>query len=594
MTAPDANALVYAGVGAHTTPQNVLDDMTTMSGWLARTGWHLSSGGSDGASGAFLQGAPVDQRTIYLPWTHFNELKGPDCIVPKPADLAACMKVVERINPADWGQYGDSAKTLHAHSVAMVLGPELDRPVKAVVCWQPPGTSGGPAGMVIRVAERHDIPVLNLATVTPREACEELLAIRNQHEAQSRTLHADADTPDPRPITSATLTDTQQLGYEWTVVKGRADALNAQPLHLPEYADLVDRAERLHSAEPIDDPEYEPHPALTEILEYSQYSKTALDELKQFSEAAEQSLNELAKLRKEMPSYNLALHELEDHIWLEPALELQSRGENFLRWNSQLDHQAHLDADPQLWQRLNGTHSALAAACAEAMNRAIPDLTHHDLYLPPLPPSLAASEEELTVHTAYRALRHQWHAFILRAQNADSYAFDYKKEFDYPDCKELIGQIKTMTNNPQLPHNITEHLRTISDKHVDYQRTQNDIHSFTQSAEQALQTYRTFVDTINDPSTSATHFDDVDGYYDWQEAAERLADKGENIALYEREDTEREHFFKINPDVAKRTLETTEKLRDAAWDKQFNTPRQEIAAQRAANEQETPQRSIKM
>ena len=45
--------LRYAGIGARATPAAVLSDIEVMAGWLARTGWHLSSGGADGADSAF-------------------------------------------------------------------------------------------------------------------------------------------------------------------------------------------------------------------------------------------------------------------------------------------------------------------------------------------------------------------------------------------------------------------------------------------------------------------------------------------------------------------------------------------------------------
>ena len=56
--------LMYAGIGARATPASVLADMTVMAGWLARTGWHLSSGGADGADSAFAGGAPAEQRSV--------------------------------------------------------------------------------------------------------------------------------------------------------------------------------------------------------------------------------------------------------------------------------------------------------------------------------------------------------------------------------------------------------------------------------------------------------------------------------------------------------------------------------------------------
>ena len=64
--------LTYAGIGARATPAAVLADMTVMSAWLARTGWHLASGGADGADSAFATGTPTGQRTIWLPWRGYN------------------------------------------------------------------------------------------------------------------------------------------------------------------------------------------------------------------------------------------------------------------------------------------------------------------------------------------------------------------------------------------------------------------------------------------------------------------------------------------------------------------------------------------
>ena len=60
--------LTYAGIGARATPSSVLADMTVIAGWLARTGWHLATGGAEGADSAFAAGAPADRRSLWLPW----------------------------------------------------------------------------------------------------------------------------------------------------------------------------------------------------------------------------------------------------------------------------------------------------------------------------------------------------------------------------------------------------------------------------------------------------------------------------------------------------------------------------------------------
>ena len=169
--------LRYAGIGARATPAAVLADMTVMAGWLARAGWHLSSGGADGADTAFAKGAPAGQRTIWLPWRGYNGHGGPDCRVLAAA-MAACIDTAAPLHPA-WKRCSPAVRKLHARNAAVLLGETLDRPVDAVVCWSERGEAvTGGTGMAIRIAESRAIPVLNLGTMTPRAVCERLATIR--------------------------------------------------------------------------------------------------------------------------------------------------------------------------------------------------------------------------------------------------------------------------------------------------------------------------------------------------------------------------------------------------------------------------------
>ena len=169
--------LRYAGIGARATPAEVLSDMTVMAGWLARTGWHLSSGGADGADAAFAGGAPAGQRTVWLPWRGYNGHRGPDCRVLSAATLEVCMKIAAALHPA-WNRCSPAVRKLHARNAAVLLGETLDRPVDAVVCWTAEGRDQGGTGMAIRIAEDRGIPVLNLGSMSPRTVCERLAAIR--------------------------------------------------------------------------------------------------------------------------------------------------------------------------------------------------------------------------------------------------------------------------------------------------------------------------------------------------------------------------------------------------------------------------------
>ena len=168
--------LTYAGIGARATPRPVLTDMTKMAGWLATTGWHLASGGAAGADSAFAGGAPGGQRTLYLPWRGYNGHAGPDCRTLTPDELDGCMAVAARLHPA-WNRCSPAVRKLHARNAA-ILGVTLGRPVDALVAWTPRAEIAGGTGMALRIAAEHRIPVLNLGAMSPRAACERLLAIR--------------------------------------------------------------------------------------------------------------------------------------------------------------------------------------------------------------------------------------------------------------------------------------------------------------------------------------------------------------------------------------------------------------------------------
>ena len=168
--------LSYAGIGARATPRSTCRDMTIMAEWLERKGWHLMTGGADGADTSFAHGA-CSQRTIFLPWRGYNNHDGGHCHILSSAALSASMEIAAPLHP-DWNRCSPTVRKLHARNAAILLGPSLNRPVDAVVCWSPGGRITGGTGMALRIANAYRIPVFNLAVLSPRTVCERLAAIR--------------------------------------------------------------------------------------------------------------------------------------------------------------------------------------------------------------------------------------------------------------------------------------------------------------------------------------------------------------------------------------------------------------------------------
>ncbi len=169
--------LVYAGIGARSTPPEILAYMTRIAQWLQRTGWHLNSGGADGADRAFAEGATEKSRTLVLPWPGYNGHAGPDCRTLSAGERQPALDVAERLHPA-WQKCSRGVRALHARNAGVVMGPGLNRPVDAVICWTPGREVVGGTGMALRIAGDAGIPVLNLAVDSPRDVCLFLRALR--------------------------------------------------------------------------------------------------------------------------------------------------------------------------------------------------------------------------------------------------------------------------------------------------------------------------------------------------------------------------------------------------------------------------------
>lgn len=160
--APDAVEwpMIYAGIGARKTPPDVLDTMRAMGARLATMGFHLRSGGADGADTAFERGASSagGDAEIFL--------VRPDARKPHGiVTISDCFaRVTRTAHPRP------SALSGHAHRLmdrngSQIFGRSFNRPCDLVICWTPGGRGEGGTGQSIRLARHVGIPVLDLGLV---------------------------------------------------------------------------------------------------------------------------------------------------------------------------------------------------------------------------------------------------------------------------------------------------------------------------------------------------------------------------------------------------------------------------------------------
>ena len=143
--------MFYTGVGARSTPSEILEMMTAIATVLAPK-YTLRSGGAKGADAAFEAGAGLNKHIYYA-----NDA------------TPEAMEIASRYHPA-WNRCSNYVKKLHGRNAFQVLGNNLKTPSEFVICWTPDGCkkhkqrtiNTGGTGTAISIASEHNVHVWNL------------------------------------------------------------------------------------------------------------------------------------------------------------------------------------------------------------------------------------------------------------------------------------------------------------------------------------------------------------------------------------------------------------------------------------------------
>jgi hypothetical protein len=185
---PTSAALSYAGIGSRRTPREVLDSMRALAARLARRGLVLRSGISPGADQAFYGGALEARGRIelYLPCPGFQAGAWSDAdpqtvsVLARPSEAA--FELAARFHP-QWERLSPAERRLRARDAHVILGADLERPVRFVVCWTAAGDLDGSGpltegtGQALRIARGCGIPAFNLADPDHARRMRELCAL---------------------------------------------------------------------------------------------------------------------------------------------------------------------------------------------------------------------------------------------------------------------------------------------------------------------------------------------------------------------------------------------------------------------------------
>lgn len=167
-------ALKYAGIGPRQTPQHILEMMVSVAIQLDEQGWMVRSGHARGADQAWAIAHRPQLREIWLPWNRFNNASEDGRMMHVCPSTPAIEAVAKLAHPG-WANLTDGSRRLMMRNVAIILGPQLDEPVKFVAYWSPSRKAEGGTGNAVRLASMYGIPSFNIGLEEDQQAMSNLV-----------------------------------------------------------------------------------------------------------------------------------------------------------------------------------------------------------------------------------------------------------------------------------------------------------------------------------------------------------------------------------------------------------------------------------
>ena len=164
--------MIYAGIGARTTPIEILKEFEQIGEDLAREGYILRSGHAEGADSAFETGCDKVNgcKEIYIPWKNFNGSKS-DLIIEWNSALNAqrAYEIAREFHPY-YDNLKPFVKKLMARNSFQVLGDlKSENPSDFIICYTEGGELKGGTAQAIRIANAYKIPVYNFGSEIGRQ-----------------------------------------------------------------------------------------------------------------------------------------------------------------------------------------------------------------------------------------------------------------------------------------------------------------------------------------------------------------------------------------------------------------------------------------
>lgn len=162
--------MIYTGIGARSTPKEVLNAFEYLGEELAKRNIILRSGGAEGADSAFEKGCDKinGPKEIYLPWKNFNEKKDG---IYQYEFCEKAFSLAKQYHP-NFDLLSKGGKALMARNSYQVLGLDLETPTNFIICYTENGKGQGGTGQALRIAKEYGIKICDFGRFPKEKAIE--------------------------------------------------------------------------------------------------------------------------------------------------------------------------------------------------------------------------------------------------------------------------------------------------------------------------------------------------------------------------------------------------------------------------------------
>ena len=342
-----------------------------------------------------------------------------------------------------------------------------------------------------------------------------------------------------------------ELRRDWHTHVSRAMTAHAHPFYVVGHTELIDRLQQLRNQPAVAALPASELEQIDSILGEDRRQTKAVSHVHNYLDKVERCRNDLKELRGLARTHKSRIEEVHSYDeWHDTAERLLATGKAIVDDHKTcgpcLNHTFHA------WMDVHASIRELESA----LGRDTSSLRHQqpELYLQPITRPVPTLDEAKEADASYRRLRDQWHRHMALAETSELHPYEIQ------GYAPLIDAMREIRDRPHLDATARNALDAVLDQHLRIEQARADIDHYLDDTARAFRSLENLKDVAERFSAYDVQLEDIGSYTEWKEQALQLAHSGEAMLS----DLQRYRIhLKENPDLAHRIHADVQRLNAA-------------------------------